>query len=331
MKLRIALLVVAAFAALIGIVWASGVSPAEVGAKLIQGTFGSKGAIAGTLRETSPLLIAGLAVFVALKAGLFNIGVEGQFIMGAITAAWVALSIPGPGGMLLAILAGSAAGAVWALPAGMIKAYRGGHEVITTIMLNNVAGFLTTYLVAGPLKAPNQESTTTATLAAGSMLPNIVDSPPLRINVSLLLGLVMLVMLAIWIKRTVSGFELCLVGANARAAELAGVSASKTIVKAMVFSGAIGGIAGALQVLAYEGRFFKDFSPGYGFDALGVALLAGGSAWGILPSSLLFGMLAKGGTSIQILGVPKGITNVVLGLLILIFAAVRYRRTATHD
>jgi len=336
LNLRIALLILGAAGVVVGSVWAAGVDPLEAWSRLYHGSLGTGSAISGTLRETTPLLIAGIAVFLALKAGLFNIGVEGQLLMGAVASAWVALNISGPIGIVLAIVAGVVAGGLWALPAGLIKAYRGGHEVITTIMLNNVAAFLTTALVAGPLKDPAQESTTTARIAESVRIPNLVESSValgnmnsvLRVNAALLLGLIALAALAFWLKRTVSGFELCLVGANPRAAELAGVRSSKTIVQAMAVSGMVGGFAGALQVLAYEGRFFAGISSGYGFDALGVALLSGASPWGMIPSSLLFGILAKGSTSIQILGVPKGLTYVILGLLILVFAAVRYRRAA---
>ena len=327
MNLRVALLAIAGLLVIVGAVLAVGVSPAAAGQKLFDGTLGSSAAFSGTLRETTPLLFAGVAVFLALRAGLFNIGVEGQLVMGAVTAAFLALKFHGPFGMALAIIGGIIAGALWALPAGLIKAYRGGHEVITTIMLNSVAGFLTAALVAGPLKDPGQESTTTAMIPQSGMLPFLWDSGPLRISSALLLSLIMVFALGFWLRRSVSGFELQLVGANPRAAELAGVNRQRTVVWAMVLSGAIGGLAGAVQVLAHEGRFFSGFSPGYGFDALGVALLAGNLAAGILPAALLFGILAKGGTSIQILGVPKGITYVILGFLILVFAAVRYRRS----
>lgn len=327
MNWKVVLLAFAGLLVIVGAIFAAGVSPFAAAQKLFEGTLGSSAAFSGTVRETTPLIFAGVAVFLALRAGLFNIGVEGQLVMGAVTAAFFALKFPGPIGMTLAIVGGIIAGALWALPAGLIKAYRGGHEVITTIMLNSIAGFLTTALVAGPLKDPGQESTTTASIAQSSMLPYIWDSGPLRISSALLLSLFLVFALGFWLKRSVSGFELQLVGANPRAAELAGVNRQSTIVRAMVSSGAIGGLAGAVQVLAYEGRFFSGFSPGYGFDALGVALLAGSAAAGILPAALLFGILAKGGTSIQILGVPKGITYVILGFLILVFAAVRYRRS----
>lgn len=331
MNWKVALLAVIGFLIIVGAIAMAGVSPVAAGQKLFDGTLGSSSAFSGTLRETTPLLFAGVAVFLALRAGLFNIGVEGQLVMGAVTSAFIALNISGAFGMALAVIGGIFAGALWALPAGLIKAYRGGHEVITTIMLNNVAGFLTTALVAGPLKAPGQESTTTSTLPQSSMLPFLWNIDALRVSSALILALLIVFALGFWLRRAVSGFELQLVGANSRAAELAGVDRQRTIVSAMVLSGAIGGLAGAVQVLAYEGRFFSGFSPGYGFDALGVALLAGSSSAGILPAALLFGILAKGGTSLQILQVPKGITYVVLGFLILVFAAIRYRRAQAVD
>lgn len=326
---KVAVLIVVALAVLATFVKMAGASPIDAVSTLFKGSLGKPASIAGTLRETTPLLIAGLAVFLALRAGLFNIGVEGQLVIGACACAVVALHFPGPIGMILGTLAAMAAGALWALPAGLIKAYRNGHEVITTIMLNNVAGLLTTGLVAGPLKAPNQESTTTSTITAATRLPNLYNQPPVTISSGLLIGILLAIALAIWLGRTVAGFELQAVGANATAAKFAGVDPKKVIMKAMLASGAIAGLAGAIQVLAYEGRFYADFSPGYGFDGLGIALLAGGSAFGVIPSALLFGILAKGGVSLGIAHIPKGITTVVLGLVILIAAALRYRQVKT--
>jgi simple sugar transport system permease protein len=276
----------------------------------------------GTLKEMTPLLITGLAVFLALKAGLFNIGVEGQFLVGAASGAAVALRVPGLTGVILGILVGMAAGALWALPAGLIKAYRNGHEVITTIMLNNIAGLMTAALVAGPLKDPKQAAPTTAVLS--SRLPNL-SGPPLTISFALLLGIVIVAITAFWLKRTVAGYELQAVGANPTAARFAGVHPPRVMLTAMLVSGAIAGMGGALQVVAYEGRFYSGFSPGYGFDGLGIALLAGNSALGVIPGAFLFGALAKGGVALGIAGIPKGITTVVIGLVILVAAAIRYR------
>ena len=325
----LAALIFAALLVLWGAVWMTGVSPYHALVTLLQGSLGSAGAISGTLRETTPLLLSGLAVFLALRAGLFNIGVEGQLLVGACATAVVALRFPGPTGIVLGTMAAMATGALWALPAALIKAYRNGHEVITTIMLNNVAVLLTGALVAGPIRAPNQQSTTTADLSAGTRLPNLLSHPPLLVNAGLLVGILFAVGVAIWLRRTVAGYELQAVGANPTAARFAGVRPERVVVGAMLASGAIAGLGGAVQVLAYEGRFYSGFSPGYGFDGLGIALLAGGSGYAVIPSAFLFGILAKGGVSLGIEGVPKGITTVVLGLIILVAAALRYRRVKT--
>ena len=306
----------------------SGASPAQALVTLLKGSLGSGAAVSGTLRETTPLLILGLSVFLGLRAGLFNIGAEGQFLLGAMMCAWVNLKMPGPVGLVLGLVAGVGAGALWALPAGLIKAYRNGHEVITTIMLNSVAVYLTTAIVAGPIKDPNQESPTTQELLAGSRLPWIYNHAPVQLSSALILGVLATFALAWWLRRTVSGYELEAAGANKDAARFAGVDTRRVILSAMSASGGIAGLAGAVQVLAYEGRFYAGISPGYGFDALGVALLAGGNAWGVIPASLLFGILAKGGVSLQIDGIPKGITIVVLGLIIVAVAALRYRKAA---
>jgi simple sugar transport system permease protein len=326
---RLVALITGALAILAGALILGHESPIESIHTLIQGSLGSPSAIAGTLRETTPLLIAGLAVFIGLRAGLFNIGVEGQLICGALACAYVAIHIPSVLGMILGILAGMVTGALWALPAGLIKAYRNGHEVITTIMLNNVALYLTSALVAGPLKDKASQDTATANVATGTRIPWVYDHPPVQVNCALVLGVLVAIGLAVWLKKTVAGYELQAVGANPVAAKVAGISTQRVTILAMSVSGALGGLAGAVQVLAYEGRFYSGFSPGYGFDALGVALLAGANAYALLPASLLFGILSKGGTALQIDGVPKGITTVVLGFLILIAAVIRYRKVKT--
>lgn len=302
----------------------SGASPVTALMTILKGSFGTPNAISGTLRETTPLLILGVGVFLALRAGLFNIGAEGQFLVGATIAAAIGLRIPGGFGMILGLILGALGGALWALPAGLIKAYRNGHEVISTIMLNNIAVLVTSALVAGPLKEAGQESPSTADLAVNSRMPMLMEHP-ISVNIALISGLFLAIGLAVWLRRTVSGYELEAVGANPTAATFAGIDAKRVIVNAMSLSGALGGLGGAIQVAAYERRFYSGISPGYGFDALGVALLAGGRAWGVIPSSLLFGVLSKGGTALQIDGIPKGITTVVLAILILIAAAIRNR------
>ena len=313
-------------AVLFGAVILAGASPGVVGLAFLKGSFGDASHLSLTLVKTTPLLIAGIAVFIGLRAGLFNIGVEGQLVTGALACAAVAVKVPGVGGAVLATVAGVAVGALWALPAALIKAYRGGHEVITTIMLNSVAGFLTLYLSANALKAPGQDHPTTADVS--TRLPDLTVRG-LTVNVALVVAVLLVFAVAYWLRRTVAGYELEAVGANPTAAEFAGIDRRRVVVSAMCASGAIAGAAGVVQVLAFEGRFFPEISSGIGFDALGVALLAGGSPIGLLVSSLGFGALATGGTQIAIEGVPKGITQVVLGVLIVVAAAVRYRKVVT--
>ena len=328
---RLALLVLAAIVA-VALLFTTVDRPLpEVWEGFVRGTTGTPIAWTGTLRETTPLLLLGAGVFIALRAGLFNIGIEGQFIVGAACSTWVALNLPGPPGtesvrMLLAMLAGGVAGALWALPAAWIKAYRNGHEVISTIMLNSIAIALTDFLVAGPLKDPKGASPSTARLSEAMRLPFAFSQDNLQVSSGLLLGVALAVAMYLWLRFRVAGYELRLTGENPTAARAAGVSVARVTMAAMVASGAIGGAAGAIHVLAFEGRFYQGFSPGYGFDALGVALLAAGNSLLLIPAGFLFGFLTKGGASLQVFGVPKGITTIMLGLIILVAAAIRYRR-----
>lgn len=306
----------------IGAIVAAQANPMETLQNFLQGSLGSPRGIAATLKETMPLLVAGLGVFLALRAGLFNIGIEGQLMVGGLCCASIALAVPGWLGAMLGILAAMAGGMIWALPAGLIKAYRGGHEVITTIMLNNIALLLTGAVVSGPLKASGQQSSTTAMLE--TTVPLVSVGPMWQFSPFLFVGIALTLAIGWWLRRTVAGYELQAAGENPTAAQVAGISASAVTVRAMVSSGALGGLTGAMMVLGYEGRFYDDFSPGYGFTALGVALLAGSQAWLVIPGALLFGILERGGTYINAMGIPKGITLVVLGFLILIAGALRF-------
>lgn len=327
---KVGVLGLAVLALIVGSIALAGVGPGLAAQQLWQGNFGSVQSINDLFKEIAPLLLLGAAVYVALKAGLFNIGAEGQFVVGAIACAGVALRFDGFPGIALGALAGCIAGAVWAWPAGWIRAYRGGHEVITTIMLNNVAIQITALLVAGPLKDPSQQGTTTRILSAETRLPNFVFQG-VTINTSIVIGIGIAVLGAYWLNRFVGGYELRAVGANPVASTVAGISTQKVQLWSMVTSGAVAGLAGAFQVLAFEGRFFKDFSPGYGFDALGVALLAGPSMIGVIPAAIGFGILNNGRTALSIIGIPKGITSVILGLLIIVVASIRYRKMTSHE
>lgn len=296
----------------------------------VRGSMGTPSAWTRTLREMMPLLLAGLGVFVALRAGLFNVGADGQLVMGGLAGAVVALSWPAPGSWVAACLAGVLAGAAWALPAAWIRAYRGGHEVISTIMLNNLARLLTLYLVKGPLTDPGQQAQTTATFAKAAQAPP-VPLGPVQVGAGLLVAVGAVVAFRAWERRTVAGFEQALVGAGPRAAELAGVPTKRTLVASMLASGALSGLAGALLAVGHEHRFYADFSPGYGFDALGVAMLAAGSSALLVPGALVFAVLSAGTSAIQTLGVPRGIVGMALGTVLMSGAAFAGARRKDGD
>ena len=310
----------------------AGANPVTAVSQLVTGSVGSASALSGTIREMTPLLILGVSVFLALKAGLFNIGAEGQFVVGSCFSAATMLAIGGPIGVGVGVLVGALAGGLWALPAGYIKAFRNGHEVITTIMLNNIAINLTKWLASGPFKGEKAVSASTATLPVQSQLTPLIKIGQFELPQAVVVGVLLTLGVGYWLSKTTSGYELRAAGANPTAAEFAGVKTKQVTVKAMFLSGAIAGIAGALQIAQFEHRFYDGSSVGYGFDALGVALLAGGNAFGLFASSFLFGALNKGGTSLMGLGIDKGITTMVLAIVIIIFAAVKYRQKGgQHD
>lgn len=301
----------------------AGSNPTHVFHDIWVSNFGSGEKVSSMLTRFTPLLIAGVGVHIGLRAGLFNIGAEGQFVVGALAAGIVGSRFPGVIGLIVAIFAGCIAGGLWAAPAGYIKAYRGGHEVITTIMMNSIAGFLAIGLVAGPFKAPHQESPMTNQVL--EKIPNL-HFGTLTVPIALIFGITFPFLFAVYRKRTVGGFELEATGANLRASEYAGIDTKRIVTRAMILSGEIAGLAGAIQVLAFNGRFFPDISSGTGFDALGVALLAGSSPIGIIPAALGFGILSQSAPLLQIDGMPKGIVDVLLGLLIAVGAALRFRK-----
>ncbi len=304
-------------------------TPLEALARMFSGSLGTRVGLANTLREFTPLLLTGTAVYIALRAGLFNIGADGQFIVGGAAGVWAALAFPNAFGILAALVLGALAGAAWAWPAAWIKAHRGGHEVITTIMLNNIAYLVTLMLANGPLKDPDKQSPTTAFIADSAKIPPLVEAGRSSLSWALPLGIIVALGLWQWLSRTVGGYEVKAVGEGPKAAEAAGVKIKSVMTRAMLASGGTAGLAGALQVLASSHRFYKGFSPGYGFDALGVALLAGPSPGALVPSAFLFAVISQGAKAVSFLGIPRGLSGILLGLLIIVFAAWRsYRRPA---
>jgi simple sugar transport system permease protein len=295
----------------------AGQPPAEALAKMAQDSFATPAGWRDIVAESTPLILCGLAVFIGLQAGLFNIGADGQLTMGAFAAAAVALAMPSAVGGFLALVVGAAAGALWAFPAAWLRVKRGAHEVISTILLNYIAIALTSWFVTGPMQGPGQQGSTTARIEEAARLPILIQEGPFRLGPGLIIAIALAAAYAFWSRRTTAAYELRLTGVAPQAAEAAGVQAGRVKMAAMAVSGAFAGLAGALLLVGQEYRFYQGFSAGYGFDGLGVALVAGGAAWAIAPAGVLFGMIAEGSSALGLQGVPRSISVILLGLLLI--------------
>jgi len=308
----------------------SGSPPLPALAAWWEGAVSAPGALPESLLNTTPLLFTGLAVAVGLLAGQFNIGVEGQLLVGALASAWVGFTVsglPAPLHVLLALVVGALAGAIWGWIPGILKAWRGAHEVITTIMMNYIAIYLTQYLVTKVWKDPNSMSPQTPEALPSAWLPTLIEGT--RLSVGLVIALVTALILWYLLKRTVWGYELRAVGANPEAARAAGIQVSRVIWASMAISGAIGGLAGAVEVLGVHHRYYDQFSPGYGFDGIAVALLGNNHPLGAVLDAFVFGAMKNGAVymqSVTVPAVPREITTVVQAVIIFFLAAMRFRQ-----
>jgi general nucleoside transport system permease protein len=287
-----------------------------------------------TLVHATPLIIAGLAVAIAFRAGIWNIGADGQLLAGAVAAAWIGVSAPPGIGWLalpLALLGGGIAGAAWAAVAAWLRSSFGVLEVISTIMLNFIAIYGVSYLVRGPLQEPTHVYPQTSSVASGAVMPTLIAGTRLH------WGFVIAVVLAAaawWLMRySAAGFRVRVSGANPFAASSAGlVNVSRVTSLAFVTSGAIAGIAGAVEVSGVTFALYENISPGYGYTAIAVALLAGLNPLGVIGTGILFGALeTAAGTMQRNIGIPATTASVVEAAIILAviaFAQVRATRAA---
>ncbi len=297
-------------------------NPIQAYAALFQGSFGSMKAFGRTLEKSTPLIFSGLAVAFAFKAGLFNIGAQGQLLFGAITAAAIGFGLDGLPAIIhmpLALLGGALAGALYGAIPGALKVYTGAHEVITTIMLNYVAINITDYLADGPWK-----DTSTGNVIART--PMIQDAARIPTVGGIPVGFVLAVLMAVlvwWIlSRTTLGFDIRTVGLNPGAARYAGIKVGFTIILTMVISGALAGMGGAVETLGVVGRYQPAFNSGLGFDGIPIALLGKTSPFGVIPAAILVGAMKAGASNMQFsAGVPKEITDVIQALMLFFVAA----------
>lgn len=313
--------VVGALAASAVVLLAAGANPVLALGALAEGALGDGFAIADTLGKTSPLVLAGLAVAIAFRAGVWNIGAEGQFLMGALAATAAAIPLaaaPGPIALVAALGAGAAAGAGWAAIAAVLRVQRNVSEVIATIMLNFVAIRLVGFAVHGPLMESAGRYPQSEALAASARLPMLASGVHSGVAIAFLLVPVTWFVL----HRTALGFRWRATGDNAEAARLAGLAPSGAIVSAMIASGALAGLAGAIEVTGVTGRLFELFSGGQGYTAIAVALLARLNPLGVAASALFFGALAAGSGSMQrVAGVSAVFVAIVQALAILALLA----------
>jgi simple sugar transport system permease protein len=302
----------------------AGHNPLEVYRLLAVESFGGAKRIAATLAAATPLILTGLATAVAFRAGAFNVGVEGCVFVGGLAAAYVGFTYVGlPAFILLpaALAAAVIVGGLWMLVPGLLKAKLDVDEVVTTLMLNFIAVSLTAYLVNGPLLAPGAANSATPMVAEAARLPKLM--PPSTLNAGFLIAVALLFAYAFWSSRAALGLETRLAGLNPRFAIASGINVPMLVIKMMLLSGAIGGLAGGIHALGSVGRFVSGFSPGYGFTGIAVALLGRGSALGIFLAAILFGALATSGATIQLFSdVPIEIVSILQGM-VMIFAVAR--------
>ena len=301
----------------------AGESPWKVLRILYQSSFGTGYDFGMTLFYTAPLVLTGLAVAIPFRAGLFNIGAEGQLTLGALAAAWAGVIGAGIGSPFLAVgfatLAAFVAGGLWGLIAGWLKSSRGSHEVITTIMLNFIAAGITSYFTLYTIKDPGSAQAETIPLPEVFHLKPfaIFNGAPMGGLIFALIGLVIALHYLLW--NSSWGYELKSLGENESAAETYGISRTRAWVSSMFVAGGVAGLVGVIEVLGNSHRFKIGFSADYGFVGIAVALVARGNILGILPSAFLFGILQKGSASLDLETekVTRDLSYLIQGLIIL--------------
>jgi simple sugar transport system permease protein len=274
-----------------------------------------------SVQYATPIILTGLSVTFAFKTGLFNIGAEGQYLMGGISALAVSILFPLPFGIhgVVCILAGGLAGACLGSIAGLLKAYKGIHEVIVTIMLNWIAFYLSNFLVMSPaFKKPN--STASVDIAETSRIYTNAFRESLgtvKIHWGMVLALAAVFLCWLILNKTTLGYQLRAVGFNRNAAEYGGIPVARSIVTSMGISGLLAGLGGAVQVLGVVGRITQlSAQEGYGFDGISVSMIGGINPIGALFSGLFYGGMKYGGSKLNIIGAPSELVNVIIGVII---------------
>lgn len=334
-----------------------GQSPTEVLGHMVHGAFGSQRGISYTFYYATTFIFTGLAVAVAFHAGLFNIGGEGQAIMGGLgtglMALWLSPYLPTWMMLPLMLIASALFGMVWASVPGYLQAYRGSHVVITTIMFNFIASSLLVYVLVSHLRPAGAMAVESAAFADSAKLPGVhaalewfgIEWPQSPLNLSVVLALLACVGVYLFLWRTRSGYRLRAVGSSPGAAQYAGIDAKRQVLIAMAISGAMAGMVGMNEIAGVNGKLLLEFVSGAGFTGIAVALMGRNHPGGILFASLLFGAIFQGGAEVafEVQGFSRDMVVLLQGFIVLFSGAMAYvfapwlaraihalRRTTSH-
>lgn len=296
-----------------------GGNPMEAYSYLLKGAFGTKANIGETVIKAVPLIFTGLAATFAYRCGVFNLGAEGQFVMGAVVSIWISTSlagIPSVLQILVSLVGGAVAGGIWAAIPGVLKITRGLNEMIVSIMLNYIAVLFMGYLYSGPLREGSVPQTAAVTTKLAKVF---ADS---RVHIGILIALVIAAFIYYFLFYTASGFKLRCVGLNATAAEYNGYSIKKFMLLSFVISGMIAGIGGSVELHGTQYRLMAGFGDGYGFDGVSVALIGQLNPIGTVLVAYLFAVLRKGATTMQVgSGMPTSVIDIIQALVIVFAVA----------
>jgi simple sugar transport system permease protein len=326
------------FALMIGAIMllALNADPLSAYAALIEGAFGSTYSFMQSLVKATPLLLVGLGVCIAFRGGVINIGGEGQIIVGGLAATALALSLntlPGILSLIIALLGGIVAGAIWGGVPGILKAQLGVNEILSTIMMNAIAQQLSNFLLRGPMIDPKEIVAKTflpqsAQVPDYAWLPRLL--PPTLLHFGTVLAIIMAILVYILLWRTVIGYRIRAVGLNPSAAKYAGINVPRYQALALILGGAFAGLAGSVEVMGVTHRMMDGVSGGYGFTGIVAALFGKLHPLGTIPASVLFGALLVGADKMQrAVQVPSSLIEAMLGLVVLFVVSseiwVRYR------
>jgi len=314
---------------------ALGVSPIAAYTTMFVTTSTSAFGIQETAIKAIPLILTGLGVYLPLKAGLWNIGAEGQLFLGAIAGTWVAINVSLPAYALLPtmFLVAGVAGAVWAGVPGWLRARYDINEIITTLLLVFVAGNLKNYLLRGPMQGGTGNFPQSARFSDAATIPELFG---LGVHAGIVVAVVAGLLTYLLVTKTRLGFEITFVGSNHEAAEQAGMSKYRVYVFVFVVGGALAAMGGIAEIAGVHGRFRAGFAPGYGFTAIVIALLGRNSALKVMLAAVFFALLIVGGSSMEVThGVPAALTEVIQALIILFLITAeffkRYRIGLSFD